>query len=182
MYGLATKILQDMIVDRYGEDKWGIIRERSGVKEPMFIQMTCYPDAMTFQIVASASEVLNETQERLLFLFGEYWITVAEQDYAEMVSFAGKDLVEVLNGVDDIHARASLMFPEMKPPSFKCTHVSDESFRLHYKSVRDGLAPFVKGLTAGLGRRMNTPVDVTHDKRRSDGEDHEQFVVAYTND
>ncbi len=182
MYGLATKILQDMIVDRYGDDKWAVIHEKSGVEEPMFIQMTCYPDEITYQIVGAACEVLKETPERILFQFGEYWIMVAEQDYAEMVSFAGKDLVEVLNGVDDIHARASLIFPEMRPPSFKCTHVSDESFRLHYKSVRDGLAPFVEGLTVGLGKRLKTPVDIVHDKRRSDGEEHEQFVVKYDND
>ncbi|MCP4271193.1 MAG: heme NO-binding protein [Gammaproteobacteria bacterium] len=182
MYGLATKVLQKGIIDRYGDDTWEIIHEKSGVKEPMFVQMTNYPDAMTFKIVEAACEVLNETPERVLFLFAEYWILLAEKDYADLVSFAGKDLVEVLNGINDIHARASFIFPDMKPPSFECTDVSDESFRVHYKSVREGLAPFVEGLITGLGKRLSTKIDITHDKRKSDGEEHDQFVVTYVND
>lgn len=181
MYGLANKILQDMIVACHGADKWDAIREKAGIGEAFFVSMKCYPDETTYRMVGAASETLGLPPQEILFQFGEYWITVAEQNYEEMVSFAGKDLVAIFDSVDDIHARATLIFPEMQPPSFHCSDVSDQSFRLHYGSVREGLAPFVEGLTAGLGKRLATPVDVAHDKRRADGNDHEEFIVAYQN-
>lgn len=181
MYGLANKILQDMIVARHGEDKWNAIREKSGVGETFFVSMGCYPDETTYLIVAAASEMLGMPPEAVLFEFGKYWITVAEQDYAEMVAFAGKDLVTILDSVDDIHARATLIFPEMQPPTFRCSHVTADAFRLHYGSVRQGLAPFVEGLVVGLGLRLETPVGTRHDKRRADGHDHEEFIVGFEN-
>lgn len=179
MYGLANKILQDMLVERYGADKWETIREKSGVGEAFFVAMKCYPDETTYRVVGTASETLGLSAEQVLFEFGEYWIGKAEQNYEEMVSFAGRNLVDILDGVDDMHARATLIFPEMQPPSFRCSDVAEDSFRLHYRSVRQGLAPFVEGLLAGLGKRLDTPVDIVHDKRRSDGADHEEFVVAH---
>lgn len=179
MYGLANKILQDMIVDRHGEDKWDAIREKSGVQETFFVSMGCYPDETTYRIVGAASEMLGMPAENVLFQFGEYWILVAEQNYDEMLEFAGKDLVAILDSIDDIHARATLIFPEMRPPSFRCSDLTAESFRLHYRSVRQGLAPFVEGLIAGLGQRAATPVDIRHDKRRAEGDDHDEFVVQY---
>lgn len=180
MYGLANKILQDMIVAWHGDDKWEKIRESSGVGEAFFVQMSCYPDEMTYQIVGAASKVLGLPPERVLHQFGEYWITVAEQDYAEMVAFAGKGLVEVLDSVDEIHERASLIFPEMRPPSFRCSDVEEDAFRLHYHSVREGLAPFVEGLVAGLGKRLSQPTEIVHDSRRTEGADHDEFVVQFT--
>lgn len=179
MYGLANKIFQDMVVEHHGEDKWRVIRAKAGVDETFFMSMGCYPDEMTYRMVGAASEVLGLPPERLLFEYGEYWIATAESEYAEMVAFAGKNLVDVLDSVDDIHARATLIFPQMQPPTFRCSHVGAESFRLHYGSVRQGLAPFVEGLVAGLGKRLETPVTSQHDKRRADGHDHEEFIVSY---
>jgi len=178
VYGMANRIIQDMIVAWHGLEAWDGIREKAGIQEPFFIQMGCYPDELTYQIVGAASEVLGIPPREVLHQFGEYWITVAERDYAEMVLFAGKDLVAILDSVDEIHARASLIFPEMRPPSFRCSDVSDESFRLHYNSVREGLAPFVEGLVTGLGKRLSAPVDVAHDKSRTEGADHDEFVVG----
>ncbi len=179
MYGLANKILQDMIVAKYGADQWEEIREKSGVDETFFVQMNYYPDALTYQIVGAASEVLDAAPDKVLHQFGEYWIGIAERRYEEMVDFAGKDLVTILNGVNDIHVRAALIFEDIKPPSFECTDVTEDSFRLHYESEREGLAPLVNGLLAGLSKRLDTPVDISHDKRRADGAPHDEFLVEY---
>ncbi len=179
MYGLANKVLQDMIVAKYGAEQWEKIREKSDVDEAFFVQMNNYPDALTYQIVGAASEVLETTPDKVLRQFGEYWIEIAERRYEEMVDFAGKDLVTILNGVNDIHVRAALIFEDMKPPSFECTDVTEDSFRLHYDSEREGLAPLVNGLLTGLSKRLNTPVDISHDKSRADGAPHDEFLIKY---
>ncbi len=179
MYGLANKILQDMIVAQYGGDQWERISEKSDVDEAFFVQMNNYPDALTYQIVGAASEVLDAAPEEILHQFGEYWIEIAEQRYEEMVDFAGKDLVTILDSVNGIHVRAALIFEDMKPPSFECTDVTEDSFRLHYDSAREGLAPFVNGLLVGLSKRLNTPVDIAHDRNRADGAPHDEFLVKY---
>ncbi len=179
MYGLANKILQDMLITRYGTEQWEKIRKKSGVDEAFFVQMNYYPDTLTYQIVGAASEVLDTAPDKVLHQFGEYWIENAERRYAEMVNFAGKDLVTILNGINDIHARAALIFENMKPPAFECTNVTEDSFILQYKSTREGLAPFVWGLLDGLSKRINTPVDIHHDKRKADGAPHDEFLVEY---
>ena len=52
--------------------------------------------------------------------------------------------------------------------------------RRHYHSEREGLAPMVVGLLKGLGKRFETLVEVTHDKVRGEGSDHDEFVIHFT--
>ncbi|CAA9234581.1 MAG: hypothetical protein AVDCRST_MAG52-1242, partial [uncultured Blastococcus sp.] len=80
---------------------------------------------------------------------------------------------------DSLHARIRLTMPALVPPSFRCTDVTDTSLRLHYHSHRDGLAPMVTGLLRGLGARFDTPVGVVHAIRRSEGADHDEFLVTW---
>lgn len=179
MYGLVNKYLQDMIVARYGSAQWDKIREISGTVPMSFVTMSYYPDELSYKLVGSASSVLGIPPEQILFSFGDYWVDAVEQSYGEMLAFAGDNLVDFLKNLDNMHARVGLSFPAMKPPSFRCTDITDSSLRLHYYSGRSGLSPLVEGLLVALGKRFSLAVDVVHDKSKAAGEDHDEFVVNF---
>ena len=62
-----------------------------------FLSMSPYPDKLTFDLVTSASEVLNVPVEDLLFAFGEYWILyTADQGYGNMLELAGDSFPKFL--------------------------------------------------------------------------------------
>ena len=180
MYGLVNKALEDMVTARHGEAVWGRIRAAAGVDVAVFLSTEGYPDAVTYDLVRAASETLGVPAEVLLEQFGAWWVLhTARENYGHLLAAGGKDLREFLLNLPNFHTRISLLLPKLQPPEFECTDVRALSLRLHYRSTRAGLAPFVTGLIHGLGEMFVTEVDVSHAERREDGAAHDVFLVEW---
>lgn len=179
MYGLVNKALQEMVIDRYGNEKWEEIRKASGIEHQFFIAMESYPDEVTYKLVGSISSVLGISSDDAMRSFGDYWFQVAKEGYKEMLDFAGDNFVDFLKNLDNMHARVGLIFTGFRPPSFKCTEVTASSLRLHYYSERAGLSPLVEGLLVSVGKYFSLEVDAVLDKSRAGGGDHDEFIVHF---
>ena len=180
MYGLVNKAVQDLVVTQFGQEEWEAIMDKAGVRVDSFLCMKAYPDEITYSLVAAASEILNLTPAQVLEAFGEHWIVyTAQEGYGDLLEMAGGSLVEFLQHLDALHARVGLSFPELRPPSFRCSDVTDNSVRLHYESERQGLAPMVVGLLKGLGKRFNTTVDVSWEESTDGGRTHDVFLIRF---
>jgi hypothetical protein len=180
MYGLVNKAIEGLIRSQAGDATWEIIKTRAGVQDDFFVGMQPYPDALSYQLVGAASEVLGVPGAELLEKFGEYWVLyVAQEGYGHLLGMAGNNLKDVLLRLDNLHAQVGLSFPKLQPPSFRCSDVSDNSLTLHYYSERAGLAPMVMGLVKGLGKRLNTTVAIRQTVSTAEGADHDEFQVEY---
>ena len=178
MHGLMNRALQDLIVDRYGRQRWEAIRRKADVPVEVFVGMNSTSPEIALRLVASASEALETPPERLLEEFGEHWILYSTREgYGELVELAGRSVIEILQNLDRIQAHVGLTFPKAQWPSLQCSDVGPSSLRLHCRCLRDGLAPIVVGLLKGLGKRFGTPVEVVHDRRLAAGHDHDEFIV-----
>lgn len=181
MYGLVNKAIEGLVRSRFGDATWESVLRRAHLDREGFISMDAYPDRMTYDLVAAASDVLNTPAAELLEAFGEYWITyTARHGYGSLLDAAGTTLAEFLLNLNDVHARLMLMAPDLRPPSFECTDVTDRSLLLHYRTEREGLLPMVKGLVRGLGARFGTPVTIEHTRVRGEGgADHDELLVTF---
>ncbi len=180
MYGLVNKAVENLVVSQFGQDKWEEVKRRADIGVAGFVGMNPYPDEITHKLVGAASEVLGLPPNEILEAFGEYWILfTAKEGYGELLDISGISFVEFLQNMNDLHARIQLTFPELKPPTLKCTDIGESSLRLEYHTHRGGLAPMVVGLLRGLGKRFETPVDVSHVKIRGEGSDHDEFVIQF---
>lgn len=180
MYGMVNRALQNMIIDEAGDAGWGSVCRRAGMEPPVFVSMDTYDDAITYALVGAASTELERDAGELLHALGLYWIRVtAAESYESIFHMHGSSLRGFLENLDQMHARLSLHFPEMRAPSFE---VEDAEHGMHvrYWSDRPGLAPFVKGLLAGLCERFGEPYAVRHVGGRDDGRDHELFHLEPT--
>lgn len=177
MYGLVNSAIEDL-ARRHGDDVWLSIKEKAGVEEE-FISMAGYPDELTYQLIAAMSDVLHQPVDEVLEALGEHWVLyTATEGYSHLLPIAGTNLWEFLANLDTLHAHVAMSFPDLRPPSFRCSDTTARSLRLHYYSHRSGLAPFVVGLVKGLGRRFETPVRVDVARARDDdGGDHDVFMV-----
>ena len=179
MYGLANKGFEDLVRSRFGEDTWETIKRNAGVDIDVFVSMDAYPDDVTYKLVGAASEVLGMSVEEVLKAFGEHWVLyTGKEGYGEMLKMAGNTLPTFLQNVDNLHTRVGHLFPGMTPPSFRCTDIRENSLRLHYYSARQGLAPMVIGLVNGLAVMFKTEIDITQTSSRSQGADHDEFLIT----
>ncbi len=179
MYGLVNRAVVDLVHHALGPDGWERVRARAGLEIDTFLSMESYEDEITYRLVAAASAEANLPPERVLELFGEHWVGYAvAHGYRELMSARGQTLFEFLVRLDDMHARLSLTFPALRPPSFRASDRTERSLRLHYFSERVGLGPMVVGLLRGLGKHFGTNVDIRHERRKDEGDDHDEFVVT----
>ncbi len=180
VYGMVNQAIQDMVRSRFGDGTWSAITAKAGIDTPGFVSMRTYPDEITYRLVGAASEVLDTPASEILRAFGEYWILeTAQHGYGPFMKMCGSTLPQFLRGLDQMHTRVSLTFPDMQPPSFTVTDETDRSLVLHYHSSRAGLTEFIVGLVTGLAKWLNTDARVHVIARREDGADHDQFQVTF---
>ena len=180
MYGLVNKSIQDLITVNYGIDKWVSIKEKSGVDIAYFISTEPYDDQVTYQLAKAASEELGISVEEVLFVFGEWWILkTGNEKYGGLMKAGGSNLKEFLINLPLFHDRIMLIYPKLMPPEFKIENIEDRSLVLHYFSVREGLAGFMKGLISGLGKLFESPVSISHIMSKESGHSHEAFKVSW---
>jgi hypothetical protein len=184
MYGLVNRAIQQMVSSHHGEDVWQRIKQNADLADlDFFSTYQAYPDDVTHRLVAAASEELGLSTAEIMQAFGEYWITyTASEGYEQLLESTGETLPEFLDHLDTLHARAGLAFPQLQPPSFRCSHAEDRSLDLEYRSRRQGLAPMVVGLLHGLGRRFRTPVNVEQTASRDRGDGEDLFHIRYGDD
>ncbi|MFO1459223.1 MAG: heme NO-binding domain-containing protein [Verrucomicrobiota bacterium] len=181
MYGLVNKAIEQLVCRNHGEAIWEEIKRRANVDVEVFLSNESYPDEFTYRLVGAASEVLKTPTDDILKAFGEHWITyTAKEGYGGMLQAAGRNLPEFFANLPNFHTRVAMIFPKLHPPKFRCTDVTDRSMKLHYMTHRPGLSAFMIGLLQGVGTLFETPVTVTHLESRSQGADHDVFLLEWT--
>jgi hypothetical protein len=161
MYGLVNGAIRDMVLHHHGADTWTRIRERAGMELDDFVPMSPYPDAITYGLVAAASEVLGVPSQEILEAFGEHWILhTAAEGYGGLLDRTGRDFVGFLRNLGGMHVRVMAMMPELEPPTIHVLSCEADHCLVSYDSQRESLEPFVRGLLRGLVRRFGLEVRV----------------------
>jgi hypothetical protein len=179
MYGLVNRAIEDLVTQGYGSDVWERIKREADVDIDVFVRMEAYPDDISYRLIAAASKVLDQSADQILGDFGRFWPRyTGREGYGEILDAAGSSLWEFLFNLDELHSRVGLIYPNLQPPSFSCTDVTDQSLELHYYSERAGLAPMVVGLLEGLSLIFDTPVLISRTQCKEEGADHDAFRIT----
>jgi len=180
MYGIVNKAIEDLVKANFGEEKWEVVKERSGIDVDFFISNEPYDDSLTYQLAGAVSEEMNMPVSEVLQAFGEWWILkTGMEKYGGLMQAGGNNLKEFLVNLPAFHNRIMLIYPKLTPPEFRISHLEDRSIYIHYFSKRIGLQEFVRGLLTGLGKMYNEPVELELIQSRDDGSDHEIFKVNW---
>ena len=180
MYGMVNRAVEEMVVGAHGEATWLEIKRRAGVTEELFIGNEPYPDRITFDLVAAASDLMKIPAESILQSFGEHWVLqTATKGYKHLMAAGGTNLGEFLDNLPQFHDRVALLYPKLAPPQFEITERTPTSLHLHYLTHRSGLTAFVEGLVSGLGKMFHSPVRTTLLQAKAQGADHDVFLVEW---
>ncbi len=181
MYGLVNKAAHKFVVTGHGEQVWNEIKEKAGIDVDTFVSMEAYPDEITYKIVGAASEYLKIDAQVILEEFGKYWIEYSMvEGYSHLLELAGNTFPEFLKNLDNMHSYIAQSFTELRPPSFICKEIDENTLILEYHSERPGLASFVVGLLKGLGNKFNLEeVSVEYLGQIEGKENSHEYKVCY---
>ncbi len=179
MYGLVNEAVRNLVITNAGEDTWNQIRTKAGVEVESFSRMDQYPDDLTYRLVGAASEVLGAPADAIMEQFGEFWIRyTGREGYGHLFDIAGNSFRDFLFNLDALHTRVGDNFKDLRPPSFKCEDVNEQTIRMHYLTERPGLCPMVLGLLRGLADHFETEVFVEHPVCSRTGGEHCEFLLT----
>lgn len=180
MYGIVNKAIEELVVSNFGQAKWELIKEQSGVGIDFFISNEAYDDDITFKLANAVSVEMKMNIDSVFIAFGEWWVLkTAKEKYEGLMNSGGNNLKEFLINLPLFHNRVAFIYPNLTPPEFKVSNVLEYSLELHYVSKRTGLQEFVRGLIQGLGKFFNTNVEIQLLASRSEGNDHEIFLIKW---
>lgn len=178
MYGIVNQAIQGLVTENFGNEKWQLIKQRSGITHDYFISNESYDDDITYELVGAASEVLQLPAEEFLRAFGEYWILkTGYEKYGDLMKAGGANLYDFICNLPNFHGRIMLIYPNLNPPEFVVDKLSDHELRLHYYSSRSGLTQFMAGLIHGLAKMFDEPAEVKWENGEYDKVWHDIFYV-----
>jgi hypothetical protein len=179
MYGLIHQAMKDLVCTERGEDAWRAVCAAAQVESAEFEPLEPYDDAISYRLVAAASEHLGLSTHEVLRRFGDHWITfTAEYGYGEIMKMFGHDMRSCLRNLNRMHGHMGALMTQLKPPRFNVVENSDQHITVHYYSSREGLGPMVVGLLEGLARKFQEEVTIEHVVKGARS-DHDEFEVVF---
>lgn len=174
MYGLVNQGIKDLVLNVSNYETWVKICRNANAPDK-FVSMQYYEDEVTYRLVGSASAVLNLPPDKILGEFGKYWVHyTAKEGYGPIMDLFGDDFKSCLKNLNHLHTRMGMTMPQLSPPSFVYTEISNNVVQIEYKSKRAGLSPMVSGLIEGLAKKHGTKIDV----KFSEENDQKIFTIS----
>lgn len=185
MYGFVNSALEKLITRRFGEEIWQEIHAKAAVvigEEHSFMTNHIYNDKDTVEVIKAAVEILGIDSGSLLEMFGEQFLLwCRESGYAKTLQLLGRNLIDFLGNLDALHDHLSVIYPEMRAPSFRCTEGDDGVITLHYYSERHGLECIVPGIVKSVSRELHdleVMVECMDKEESPNGQTHAIFSIT----
>ena len=178
MYGLIHRAIRDFYVETRSDDAWARFSEEHPVDPDIFEAMHAYDDSVSYGLVGAASASLGMAVSDFLQEFGHFWVLhTGRKHYGVIMELGGSNFREFVTNLDAMHEQIAMSFTDLKQPSFRVENERSDGLVLAYHSDRPGLAPFVVGLLAGLGRYFEESVSVEQIRSKGDGAESDAFLV-----
>lgn len=151
MKGTIVKCLQELVVEKFGKDKWEKSLEDANInKNTIFLPFTDVDDGAVLNVVQAVCKNLGVSLEQVADIFGDYWVNVYSQKLYHHFYTKHKTAKEFLLDMDNLHVTMTQTIKNARPPRFTYEWESDNVLIMHYKSHR-GLIDFLVGLAKGVG-------------------------------
>ena len=179
MYGIVNVAIKEFALENFGEEKWEIILEESGVDVDFTVTDNPFNDGIVYKLAQAAAEEMKLPFAEVLESFGETVILTTNKKYNSFMDSRGSTLKDYLINLPNFHNRIMLIYPELTPPDFRISNIKDKSLHVHYISKTRGIRKFIKGYLRGLIKVFNEPATVAFLESKEDGNQQEIFKISW---
>uniref|UniRef100_A0A5K4F3C1 guanylate cyclase n=1 Tax=Schistosoma mansoni TaxID=6183 RepID=A0A5K4F3C1_SCHMA len=139
--------LRKFIETTYGNEIWLQILENTLNNQKIFQTYQIYDDHLYYQLINNLSQLINKSINDLYIDNGKYFIQfLIDYGYINLLKFMGKDFINFLNNLNELHKQIQYCYPCIKSPLFTIIKIeNDHLIYLLYCSQRNNFINFVKG-------------------------------------
>eukprot|EP00939_MAST-03C_sp_MAST-3C-sp1_P003966 g3966.t1 len=187
MHGLIHLILKELIVEKFGLEKWQDILKRLGIENPtekdadagVIDPTKYYPDDLTVKAVVTTAEVLGVTFDDAMRVYGQYFVSYIHMGgHLRMLQSMGDNLADFMKNINHLHFNLERSMRKASFPTFQIDRMTPDGneFRLSYASVRGAaLYALVEGVLPALAKSLyRKHVDMTRCEDVREG-----FIVSW---
>ena len=136
MHGLINRAVESFARDNYGDAFWTSVTQSAGLDFTSFEAMLPYKRNVTDRVLDSLADALNKRKDEVLEDLGTYLVASPNTDaIRRLLRFAGTDLVDFLNSLDELPARAQLAVPDLPVPHLELRELDTQSFSLSVQAT-----------------------------------------------
>ena len=171
MYGLIHCAMRQCVIQSAGPEAFQ--KTSKQFDETYFVTSRVYCDEVTVALTKACAGALNLDIHAFLERFGIYWVSYVNHGaYSDIMEFTGRNFFEFVSNLDSMHRAIQNSMPGSVAPHFSIQRLDNGAYFVAYKSKRQGLEIFVKGLLEGLLLRFNLDGVVTLNASHPDGVDY----------
>ncbi|OAF71082.1 hypothetical protein A3Q56_01117, partial [Intoshia linei] len=121
-----------------------------------------YNDNVIYDFLERLSKKLNTPIATLLYESGAYFVKyLFENGYRKYILSIGRNYIELLDNIDNIHTYLKYTYTSLCPPIFVLKKIDENSYNLHYSSSRKYFCHYAHGILYYIAKLVyNTEVDV----------------------
>ena len=176
MKGIIFQLLEDVVVDAYGESTWDELLDVAGL-DGVYTSLGSYDDAEIFALVSAAAAKLSLPEGEVLRWFGQRAIPGMAKRWPEFFTAHQTTLPFLLSLNDVIHPEVRKLYSGAYCPHFTFTSPPDGSLMIGYRSPRK-LCDLAHGFIFGAGDHYGETLVVQHRECMHDGAD--SCLIAVT--
>ncbi|HAR64258.1 MAG: hypothetical protein DKM50_02390 [Candidatus Margulisiibacteriota bacterium] len=161
MKGVIAICLEQLVVEKFGKDKWEKVLTSIGLPaDTKFLPTADIDDAAVMAAIKATCTVLGITLAQAADAFGDYWVNVYAKNMYGAYYLKPKNAKEFLLAMDKVHERTTMTVANAHPPRFEYEEKDAKTLIMKYQSKR-GLIDILMGLVKGVGKHFNESLKVT---------------------
>ncbi|MGC9367549.1 MAG: heme NO-binding domain-containing protein [bacterium] len=161
MKAIIVRAIGDLVKEKFGRDKWEEILEKSGYpKGYYFLTSQDIDDGKVMGIIGSTCEVLNAPLDKVIDLFGIYWVSIfAPKFYTDLFKkfTSARDMLTKMNSIHTMIVQNTV---NARPPAIEYNWQDKNTLIMTYKSER-GLIDLFVALIKGVGVYFKENIEVS---------------------
>ncbi|MGB0959113.1 MAG: heme NO-binding domain-containing protein [Halocynthiibacter sp.] len=163
MHGLINKSLESFFQDTYGAEFWTRLRGGCDPLPERFEAMLNYPDAMAFQMLDCAADLLEKEREDILEDLGTYLVSHPHYGVLRrLLRFSGDTFEDFLYSLDELPDRVKLAVSDLNIGRLSLVELNVGEFRLEVRWSYDGFGYVMLGLLRALADDYGSLVFLDH--------------------
>ncbi|PIE07182.1 MAG: heme NO-binding protein [Rhodobacterales bacterium] len=151
MHGLVNRSFESFLEVTYGAPLWAAVVEDLDTGFDSFEAVLHYDDALSYQMLESASARLGKPPDMLLEDFGTFLVaSPTAERIRRLLRFGGVDYEDFLASLEDLRGRARLAVPDLDLPQIEVGEQGGGTYRLACHSPHKGFGHVYLGLLRAL--------------------------------
>jgi hypothetical protein len=161
MKGIIAVCLKEMVIERFGIEKWEAVLINAGETQDIsFLATGDVDDKYVMRLIKAACKAVNVSMQEIADIFGEYWINTFSQKVYGGLYRRHKTAEKFILAMDLLHLDVTRNIRNASPPGFDFNWKDGKTLIMTYKSKRN-MIDFAAGLIRGAGKYYTEDLEVT---------------------